>query len=127
MVRSDRGHGRADVGVVVVAGEAEGVAVVVTAGEEGERAGSLLGVVVVCGQTVLLRRRRRVQTGRDGRGRPGGGRIEEVLQRRHGEELSVDSASIQRVYRFGGCIDSASVDLSIRRLCRFGVFVCELL
>lgn len=81
-MRSDRGHRRAEVSVMIVARETEGVAVVMAAGEEGERAGCLLGVIVT-GQTVLLRGRRRVQPRRDGRGRAGGGRIEEVLQRRH--------------------------------------------
>lgn len=46
MVGSDRGHGRSNV-VVVVAREAKRVAVVVTAGKEGESAGGLLGIVIV--------------------------------------------------------------------------------
>lgn len=62
VVGSDRGHGRPKVVIVImiVGGEAERVAVVVAAGEEGEGAGGLLGVVVVW-EGVLLRGRWRVE------------------------------------------------------------------
>lgn len=59
MVGSDRGHRRPNV-VVVVAGKAKRVAMMVAAGKKGESAGGLLGVVVVW-KGVLLRGRWRVE------------------------------------------------------------------